>query len=337
MSRARLRGRGGFTLIELLVVIAIIGVLVGLLLPAVQKGREAASRMSCTNNLKQIGLALHNYNSTYDRFPYENVHISDNPRCNWLAHLFPYIEQPFNAELLPATTTWGITITPGVNAPSGSFVRNSAIGNDFLVKTFICPSDGPKIHTAVDSGDENLAEGNYLGVNAPNTDQRDPWNNNTQGIFAYWGHFTGSWPPTSIGPPTWGGPTTIASITDGTSNTLMVGERPSYPDLSAAGGWQCGAWVYSEVDSAMGLPNSKFWCASNDPAGNPCPSGPQWFGPGNNNNGCDAHHFWSKHTGGGNWLFADGSVHFLSYNIGIAIQAALATKAGGEVIPGDTY
>jgi prepilin-type processing-associated H-X9-DG protein len=174
--------------------------------------------------------------------------------------------------------------------------------------------------------------GNYLGVNAPNTDQRDPWNRNEQGIFVYWGHFITDSP---WGPPVWGSPTTIASILDGTSNTLMVGERPSYPTLDDADGWQCGAWVYSEVDSAMGLPNTKLWCAGKDHLGNPCPGGKQWFQPGNPNNGCDAHHYWSKHTGGGNWLFADGSVRFLSYTVGTSIQAALATKAGGEVIPGN--
>jgi len=115
----------------------------------------------------------------------------------------------------------------------------------------------------------------------------------------------------------------------------MVGERPSYPDLAAIGspgGWQCGAWVYSEVDSALGLPNTKLWCGSQDPAGNACPGGKQWFGPGNINNGCDAHHYWSQHTGGGNWVFCDGSVRFVNYSIGTAIQAALATKAGGEVV-----
>jgi prepilin-type processing-associated H-X9-DG protein len=188
-----------------------------------------------------------------------------------------------------------------------------------------------------DVNGERLAMGNYLGVNAPNTDQRDPWNINTQGIFYYWGHFLTDSP---WGQPSWGSPCRIASILDGTSNTLMVGERPSYPDLAAVGvtdGWQCGAWVYSEVDSAMGLPNTKFWCADKDQFGKSCPGGKQWFQPGNIQNGCDAHHYWSLHPGGGNWCMADGSVRFLNYNIGIAIQAALATKAGGEVIPGETF
>ena len=323
--------RVGFTLIELLVVIAVIGVLIALLLPAVQKVREAANRMQCSNNLKQLALALHNFHDAQNHFPAENIHINDHPRTNWIAHLFPYFEQPFTAQQLGPVTTWGVTVTPGVNAPSGSFVANNAIGDDYLVKVLICPSDGPKLRVVPN---ERLAMGNYLAVNAPNTDQRDPWNKSTGGVFYYWGHFP------SVGDgadPVWDAPTTFAMISDGTSNTLMVGERPSYPDLAALGspgGWQCGAWVYSEVDSALGLPNSRLWCGSQDPQGRPCPGGNQWFGPGSDQNGCDAHHYWSKHPGGGNWAFCDGSVRFLTYNLPTAVQAALATKAGGEPATG---
>jgi prepilin-type processing-associated H-X9-DG protein len=305
--------------------------------------------MSCTNNLKQLGLALHNYNSTFDHFPYESVVPQDRNRCNWLAHLLPYIEQPFTPVLTSPISPWGIPINPGpttstqyptINAPSGSFIRNSAVPNTFVCKTFICPSDG---NTISSDGTEGLT--NYLGVNAPNTDQRDAWNTNNQGFFFYWGHFID--PGNTYGTksqmsgPVWDAPTTIASITDGTSNTLAVGERPPVPNANAgqAASW-CGGWSYNEVDSALGLPNTKIgWCAATDEQGNNCPSGKQWFQPPMVPQGsvCDGNHFWSRHPGGGNFVFADGSVHFLAYNISAAVQANLANRMDGNVIPGNAF
>jgi prepilin-type N-terminal cleavage/methylation domain-containing protein/prepilin-type processing-associated H-X9-DG protein len=317
------RNRSAFTLIELLVVIAIIAVLIGLLLPAVQKVREAAARTGCTNNLKPIGVALHNYHDANNRFPYENVHINDSPRCNWIAHLMPYFEQPFSSTLRPSTTYFGIPVGPGTaNYPPGSFVRNGAVGDDYIMKILSCPSDGaPRI-----SADGSSGMGNYLAVNAPNTDQRDPGNRNVQGVFYYMMHGTSPQGSAIIVEPA----VTLTTIPDGTSNTLMVGERPAYPDLPEPG--YCGAWVYSEVDSAMGLPSTKQWCATVDAKGAACPGGKQWFQPGSPTNYCDANHFWSLHNGGGNWVFCDGSVRFLSYNVGTSVQAALATTAGGEPV-----
>jgi prepilin-type N-terminal cleavage/methylation domain-containing protein/prepilin-type processing-associated H-X9-DG protein len=328
MSPARI-ARPAFTLIELLVVIAIIAILIGLLLPAVQKVREAANRMQCSNNLKQIGVALHAYHSAFGQLPYENTSVSDTVRTNWIAHIFPYIEQPFDG--VPT----GPTQTIGGNTVPDPGIRNNAINNTYVVKILLCPSDGPKM-----SEDGTRALGNYLGVNAPNTDQRDYWNTNTDGAFVYQCHNTVN---VSISDPrtvvnTRGPAVTFNTITDGTSNTLAVGERPAYPRVSTQGsGGYCGAWVYSEMDSALGLPNTKQWCATQDAAGHACPSGNQWFQPGSPNNFCDANHYWSKHPGGGNWLFCDGSVHFLSYNIGTQVQAALATKAGGEPISGSQF
>jgi prepilin-type processing-associated H-X9-DG protein len=208
------------------------------------------------------------------------------------------------------------------------------------IKTYICPSDGNA--TATDSGGYVWGLTHYLGINAPNTDQRDYGNNNPLGIFVYQYHYpTGvKWPSTNF---VQSSPTTIPSITDGTSNTVMVGERPPVTQGNAGntGGNNadvCGAWAYAEVDSALGLPSTKQWCAAVDQAGNNCPSGKQFFQqPLGTQNPCDGNHYWSRHTGGGNFAFADGSVHFLGYTISTGVQAALATKANGEVIPGNTF
>jgi len=260
--------RRGFTLIELLVVIAIIAILIGLLLPAVQKVREAAARMSCTNNLKQLGLALHSYHDVNNTFPQYGT--------SWLRLINPYIEQDNLAR-------------------SGS--------SSVQVKTWLCPS------AVLATGNATQAKTHYLGVTG----------------FRYSDYVTGDTGVVSVYPSATR--VQITHITDGTSNTVMVGERPTTAD---------GYWGW-----ANGIDwDSHLWTVwqSGDPQvyGSSCPQ-PMYFQaplpPSSPQANCDVHHFWSNHTGGGNFALADGSVRFFAYSAGTTIIPLMATRARGEIIP----
>ncbi len=296
--------RAGFTLIELLVVIAIIAILIGLLLPAVQKVREAAARMSCSNNLKQLAIATHSYHDTFDKFPSNGPGATYNmngQNWSWLALILPYVEQS------ALYTQLGI--------PTSNLGGQAGLAT--TVKTFLCPSDGqsstPRTNTADIGG--TVGNTNYKGVCGANwawgssapSPTNSPTNNGLDqgnGIF----YRTDGQPGTSGH-----GPLKMTSISDGTSNTFLVGE-----DIPSKNQW-C-AWPYS--NAATGT------CAI--PLNNAMQPGQAGY----NNPGDwpDVYSFRSYHTNGANFAFADGKVLFINTSITMQVYQGLATYNQGEVV-----
>jgi prepilin-type N-terminal cleavage/methylation domain-containing protein len=299
------RARKAFTLIELLVVIAIIAVLVGLLLPAVQKVRESANLLSCENNLKQIGLAMQSYHDTQASFPvgyYDPTpwpQFDNGPGWGWGAYLLPYLEQN---QLYQQ-----INFKLDVGDPANAVVRTS------ILKIFICPSD-IKVRnwtvTVTDGGSNswNLAQASYVACNGNDgvDDFTTPPHTGpfVRSIYGY----------------------RIPEITDGLSNTMFVGDRTNRLSYCTWVGGPTGALNPFLMDPSgnFGAEVTLLMCH----AGQTGPNTPGVF---------DADSTSSPHRTGVPFVFGDGAVHFIRNEIDINVWMALATKSGGEIINNTDY
>jgi prepilin-type N-terminal cleavage/methylation domain-containing protein/prepilin-type processing-associated H-X9-DG protein len=312
-----------FTLIELLVVIAIIAILIGLLLPAVQKVREAANRMQCGNNLKQLALAVHAYHDRNGALPVDSLYSYDptGPNWSWLAHLLPDIEQGnlYNAA--------GISRQPANNINQSL----PQIAQD--VKTFQCPSDpdawrGPVSHASnFDMLDPVLGPLTYA-VTCYRANMGSNWGGGPPGSALWWGTDP-QWcvpDPKNSNPATtydgcgagdgviWGNlrPLRLTDVTDGASNTIMIGEALVGLDYQ-------NAWCHMD--------NAYATCAYPPNAKNPVTGldypPDQWW---------NRYAFTSLHPTGVQFAFVDGSVHFLSDSIDVNLFRALGTRRGGEIV-----
>ena len=294
MPRTRPDARPGFTLIELLVVLAIMAILMGLLLSAVQQVRASAARAKCANNLHQLALALHLYHGDFHALPPGQRSFANPDKLRfsgWTLSALPYLEQGALYERSRAE----YAAKPSPFAPPH-------VGLGTPVVAFACPADSraPGPQTALKTK-EVAALTCYLGVSGKDFASRD-------GVL-----FQDS-------------RVRLGDITDGTSSTLMLGERPAGADMQF-GWWYAGIGQAGtgSADLVLGVREQNLQPVA---SGSPCGPGAYPFSPGGFDDPCAMFHFWSPHSGGAHFAFADGSVRFLTYAAD-PLMPALASRAGG--------
>jgi prepilin-type N-terminal cleavage/methylation domain-containing protein/prepilin-type processing-associated H-X9-DG protein len=346
---ASVRPRPGFTLIELLVVISIIAVLIALLLPAVQAAREAARRAQCVNNLKQIGLAMHNYQSSTNALPPAKIYSGS---CQWsnggaglvlnttaFTMTLNYIEQSalynaYNFSQTSSNAAWEsamdkTSVGPGNTTLIGDqSVNTTVVGS--LVGAFWCPSDTqPQVMNVAGTSSYAMAQAmrsNYLLSSSTYTDYSCPGGNKA-----------GMPNPTLRGAFFNDIATSFADIQDGTSNTFLAGESlqgTGHYSTNYGPYWGAGTHTstHGRIDGPTAIaayqlmfaPNGKsgyyYTTAANDIKNKPY----AWV-------------FSSRHSGGVNMAMCDGSVKFIKNSISIYVWSGLATIAGGEILSADAF
>jgi prepilin-type N-terminal cleavage/methylation domain-containing protein/prepilin-type processing-associated H-X9-DG protein len=343
--------RRGFTLIELLVVIAIIAVLIALLLPAVQAAREAARRAQCVNNLKQLGIAMHNYHDVSNSLPPGGMAIVDG---TWQLFILPYIEQTPLYNAYNMTGTYEIPGSGGVKNTDGS-LRYGGVAQltvtSARINTLTCPTDSPSPGYPSPIATMPISFHNYV-VNFGNAGYYQQLSAAPNG---YGGTtFSAPYPPNVwLGAPFSDAEPSyyparllvynFASITDGLSNTLMASEtvqgQPNGTNNDLRGfTW----WGESAAFETWLAPNSPLpdvlettgYCAALYPA--MFSTNPPCTAPYTTSQGV-TYAARSRHPGGVNALMCDGSVRFIKNTINLATYRALSTTQGGEVISADSY
>jgi prepilin-type processing-associated H-X9-DG protein len=296
---ARLARRTALTLFECLVALAIVATLIGLTVVAVQRSRATAARVQCAQRQRELALAVHNYESLHHKLPegvwYPFLHtpsdITRQAGQSWQTAILPFVDQ---------TMLWDMAWEAQCDDPITSCTPLHLFVAEQIIPSFLCPTERYQFGWNPANG-QRWGVTSYLGVAGTNTQALD-------GVFGR-----------NLA-------VHMVDITDGTSNTIMIGERPAGPDgLYAAwyAGWgNLASSVNFMLDAGYG-----HW----SPTEASCRQASTTFRPGELDNLCDVNHFWSLHTGGANFAFADGSVRFIPYT-SADILPALATRAGGEVV-----
>ncbi len=333
--------RKGFTLIELLVVIAIIAILIGLLVPAVQKVREAASRLQCGNNLKQMALACQSYHDANKRFPYGRRYDKWDT-YTWTQLILPFMDQmPIYENYWTLNSAPYSTAIPGPNGPIGDNPRMRT-ARTTLISMYNCPTNNAIVSNEIGTLAFGFYRGNYRGC----TGSGDMYGTATDATTGPWGlgiFGVSSGQSTDANATVQSRKLTLAMVSDGSSNTVLLSEGLMSNIMPGWGG-PMGEIVYGNMAGALFSTSTTPNSATADRVFGPCPQtlgdteyrapcssigGAAWFSQSAVGAFAAAR---STHSGGVNAAFGDGAVRFIDNTINLATWRALGTVAGGEAV-----